>query len=238
MGQTTVASATPVPSPAPVASPTAAIPPGPAAPTPQQDATQIVAQQLNFARQAYTDKRYDSAIAGAKSVLMIDPNNSEATDLLARATKAQARARQKAAPTPRDFGSGEQVATTPAVPQIPVNPSPSPTPQPAATTATLHIHAVSEFPGGGTLMVFMGDHQKARHEFPSWGGIFRRRPERAPEFNQNVEVPAGTVSLRVYVTPGGRSAQLKPLSGNFTGGSTRVLEVRLSADGQADASLR
>ncbi len=227
------AATTPAP-PVQASPPPAAVTPPP---TPQPAATPIAAQQLEFARQAFTDKRYDAAVAAANAVLWIDPGNAEAASILSKAKAAQARARQKPAQTPRELRP-DQVAATPVIPTTPVSPSPSPPPTPAATTATLHVHAVSEFAGGGTLIVRLGDVEKTRYNFPGWGGLFRRRPDKPPEFNKYLEVPAGTLSLNVYVTPGGRSAQLKPVSGNFSGGGSRVLEVRLAADGQVDASLR
>jgi serine/threonine protein kinase len=217
-------------------------PPTPAEPTPAipaPEATPFAGQlQLDSARQALTDKRYDAAILAARSVTWLDPGNAEAADILAKATAAKAaRVRQKPAQTPREIRPGEQVAAIPAAPETPVGPSTSQPAPAAATTATLHVHAVSEFAGGGVLIVYVENRERTRYDFPGWGGLFHRRPEKLPELNRNLEIPVGTVSLRIHVAPGGQPAKVKPLSGNFIGGGSRLLEVRLSADGQVDANL-
>jgi serine/threonine-protein kinase len=230
--QTATADATPA-QPVPVT----AVPaePTPAAPTPE--ATPDVTRQLDFARRALDEKRYDIAMMAARAALVVDPGNAEANEIVTKAKAALARTRQKPAPTPREVRPGEQVAATPAVAETPAGPSASPPPA-AATTATLHVHFVSEFAGGGVLIVYVDNHEKTRYDFPGWGGIFHRRPKKIPEINRSLEIPAGTVSLRVHVAPTDQPAQVKPFSGNFTGGSSRLLEVRLSAEGRAEASLR
>jgi serine/threonine protein kinase len=233
---TQAAEATPA-QPVPVTPPPVAVAPEPT-PVVPQDATSITVQQLAVAHQAFAAKQYDGAVAAARSVLMIDPGNADANDILARATRAQARAKQKLAQTPREIRPGDQVAATPAAPETPVGPTASPPPPPAATTATLRVHAVTEFPGGGTLIVYVDNRERLREPLPSWGGFFRApKPERR-EINRNLEVPAGTVNIRVHVAPAKQPALVRNLSGNFTGGSTRPLEIQLSSAGKvAEPSL-
>ncbi|MEA2599923.1 MAG: eukaryotic-like serine/threonine-protein kinase [Acidobacteriota bacterium] len=236
--QSAAADARPV-QPVPVTPPPTPAEATPAVPQPEATpALPVASQQLDFARQALTDKRYDAAIAGAKSVLWIDPANAEATSILAKATKAQAHVRQKPVPAPHEIRPGEQVATTPAVPETPARPSASQLPSSVATTANLHVHLATEFPGGGVLIVYVDGREKLREDLPSWGSFFRAPKAERHYIDRNIEVPAGAVSIRVHVALPKRPAQVRPLSGNFTGGGSHPLEVQLSAAGQVDASLR
>jgi serine/threonine-protein kinase len=226
----------PVPSPAPAALST---PPAPAVPN--------VDTQLGFARQGLVARRYEAAIAGAQAVLMIDPGHAEAKQILARAQAAQNRARLKLAQTPHEPLPSETVAAvTPQ--QAPVTPVPRSASEPsspvAAATATLRVHFVCNFPDGGVLIVYVNDKEVTRiiaeGTRSGLGSLFHARKPAAPhDFSKSTDVPAGTSQVRVSVTPSGRAAIVKPMSGNFQGGGSRSLEVQLSADGQlADPSLR
>ncbi|MFY9826453.1 MAG: hypothetical protein WAM82_34135, partial [Thermoanaerobaculia bacterium] len=231
------AAPTPVPPPAvtPAASPAPATPETPAAPN--------LDTQLDFARKGMAAKRYDAAIAGAQAVLMIDPGNLEAKQVLARALAAQLRAKQRLAQTPHEPQPNETMAaTTPVIPVTAVPRSPGePSSQAAATTATLRVHFVCDFPDGGVLIVYVNDKEKARLTVEaSRGGFLRlRKSVQQHDTSKSIEVPAGTVQIRASVTPTGRAAIVRPMNGNFQGGVPRNLEVQLSADGTvSDPSLR
>jgi serine/threonine protein kinase len=228
-----------VPAPSPVPPP--AVTPA-ASPTPAALASPNLDTQLDFARKGWAAKQYEAAIAGAQAVLMIDPVNLEAKQILARAQAAQNRARQKLAQTPREPQPNETLAAPPPViPVTSVTRTPAePSSQAAATTATLRVHFVSDFPEGGVLIVYVNGKEMARIVAEgSRGGLFQRRKPVQREFSRSIEeVAAGASQIRASVTPAGRAAIVKPMSGNFQGGGSRTLEVQLSADGQLDANLR
>ncbi|HEV3455830.1 MAG TPA: hypothetical protein VHG32_04680, partial [Thermoanaerobaculia bacterium] len=50
-------------------------------------------------------------------------------------------------------------------------------------------------------------------------------------------LPSGNAEIRVYVTPQGSAAVVRTLSGNVSGGATRRLDVKLTADGDVAAQL-
>jgi hypothetical protein len=196
---------------------------------------------MDFAQRSLTAKRYDSAIAGAQAVLMIDPGNLEAKKLLARAQYLQNRAKQRLAQTPSEPLPNETVAaTTPVIPVTAVTKTPPA--QPAATTASLHVHFVCDFPDGGVAIVYVNEKEKARLPVEASRGGFLglRKSVQHGDAGKSVEdVPAGTVPIRVSVTPAGRKAIVKSMTGNFQGGVPRNLEIHLSADGQlGEPSLR
>jgi serine/threonine protein kinase len=232
------------PAPVPAPAPTPASSPPTASGTPSAP---NVDTQLDFAHKNLVARRWDAAIAGAQSVLMIDPANQEAKVILAKAQGAQSRARQKLAPTLREPQPNETMAA--ATPQqAPVTPAPRSSgdaaSQAAAATATLRVHFVCNFPDGGVLIVYVNDKEVTRiiaeGTRSGLGNLFHARKPAAPhDFSKSTDVPAGTSQVRVSVTPSGRAAIVKPMKGNFQGGVSRSLEVQLSADGQlADPSLR
>ncbi|HSS75505.1 MAG TPA: serine/threonine-protein kinase, partial [Thermoanaerobaculia bacterium] len=230
--------------PAPVAAVTPAAPLPAASPTPTPSSTPAAPNldtQLDFAHKGLAAKKWEIAIAGAQAVLMIDPANVEAKSILTRAQAAQLRAKQKLAQTPREPQPNETVAAT-TTPVIPVTTVVRTTPaQPVATTAYLRVHFVCDFPDGGVLIVYVNDKESARLLVEaSRGGFLRLRKTGQPhDASKSIEVPAGTNPIRISVTPTGRAALVKTMSGNFQGGGSRSLEIYLSADGQlGDPSLR
>ena len=194
--------------------------------------------QLQLARQAVVEKRFAEAMTAATAVLQISPGQPEATDLLAKAQAgAQALARKRAQkPVPGSKeGVVEPVATVPAA--GPEEPAPIVPPASESKEATLLVSLFSQYPRG-TMIVYVNK-EKVLNEpfrFVERGSLFRSRT--APgEIRRAVTVPAGTSSVRVYVTPEGKAAQVKSLSGNFPGGGSRSLEIRLSETGVMTAQL-
>jgi len=227
--------------PAPTPTPPPAVTPAASA-TPAAIAPPNVDTQLDFARKNSAAKRWDAAIAGAQAVLMLEPGNVEARQILTRSQAAQIRARQKLAQTPHEPQPNETLAaTTPVIPVTTVTRNPGDLSTPAATTATLRVHFVSDFPDGGVLIVYVNDKEKARLTVEaSRSGFLRlRKSEQPHDASKSIEVPAGTSQIRASVTPGGRAAIVRPMNGNFQGGVSRTLEIHLSADGQVgESSLR
>jgi serine/threonine protein kinase len=234
----TAAVAVPVPSPAPPPAVTPA-----ASPTPSVQASPNFDAQLDFATKSFAAKRWDAAIVGAQAVLMIDPGNLEARQILLKALSAQNRARQKLAQTPHEPQPSETVATTtPVLPVTPITKSPAePSTQAAATTASLRIHLVSDFSDGGVIIVSVSGKEVMRKNFAGSrrGSFFSRKSDEKRDFNWPFEVPAGAATVHVHVAPAGKAAFVRDFPFNFTGGTSHAVEIQLSPDGQVgEASLR
>jgi hypothetical protein len=224
-------------------------PPVPAAPTPVPTpapqplpATPDVTRPLEFARQAYTEKQYPSAIAAAEGALMVDPGNVEARRILAKSQAALRRQRQAQTP-PLALLPNETVAAVTPVPSAttPSTRSPGETSSPAAaTTASLRIHLVSDFPDGGVLIFSVNGKEVARKNFAGSSrglNIFRpRKPAERRDLSLPFEVPAGGTTVRIYVAPTEKPAFVKDYSVNFTGGSSHAVEIQVSAEGKVSES--
>jgi hypothetical protein len=122
----------------------------------------------------------------------------------------------------------------PAPSSPPVRPPP---PAAVPTDAKLQVHLFSE-QSSGILMVYLGDKQLMRDEFDfsEKKNLFWRIPGQG-FVDQAFTIPAGTVHLRVYVTPTGQRARVQEISGNFPGGIQRRLNVKLDKDGNLTAEL-
>ncbi len=190
---------------------------------------------LGRARQAVVDKQLDLAAAEAHGVLTLDAANADAAAILAALPKPQEPA-AKAPPKPT------RVARTPppaprsaAQPAAPIAPPVAPAPVP--TDAKLAVHLYSQ-QSSGILMIYLGDKQLMRDpfDFSEKESLFRRKPGEG-YVDQTFTLPAGAVTLRVYVTPTGQRARVQTLSGNLPGGSQRRLSIQLDRDGNLTAHL-
>ena len=196
-------------------------------------AQQETATALSAARQALTDQRYTDAIGLINTVLQKEPANTEASQLLAEAKKQQELQRQRAAqarPKPQ--------ATPPAVAG---QPGPQTTPAPSETAPAapqgvqgvqLAISLVSEA-SDGTLMIRANGAtilKTTRFTVPRRG--IRRQQAGPARLDRTAEIPAGPTTLQVYVTLPDQAARVKTLEGNFAGGSSHHLDIRVSADGE------
>ncbi|HEX3555357.1 MAG TPA: protein kinase, partial [Thermoanaerobaculia bacterium] len=236
--RTAAAGAHPVQSvPVPPAPAPAPIPVQPAPLAPPASVAEIVAARLGSAREFYAQKHYDAAITAANAALTFDPANAEARQILTRSQTILNRRQHPALPrTP--LPSETVAAATPAVPSTPLPRSPGESASPAVpTTATMRVHLVSDFPDGAVLTVYVNDKQMAQIKLEASRHFLSRIPPPHDRY-QTIDVPAGMAEIRAYVAPSGRAAILKTVTGNFTGGSSRSLEVQLSAQGQVGASLR
>ncbi len=122
----------------------------------------------------------------------------------------------------------------------PVAPAPAPIetvePEEAAPqTATLRISIQSDMPGLASVRVHVNGRNVFQGSVGEKGNLMRKG--KGGRVDAGSEVPAGNASVEVWVTPPGRPAERFPVSGNFPGGSTRTLSIRLSASGQAGVSL-
>jgi hypothetical protein len=148
---------------------------------------------------------------------------------------AQARARDRAL---KAKATEVPAAPPPAAP-APVEAPPA-TPAPAVAVpsdATVTIDFFSEV-SEGVLTIYAGDRQIVRRPFSFVKSIgFLRKERISGGFQDNRKIPAGDTSFRVYVTLPGKPTRPLTLSGNFPGGSTRVLRVQLDARGDGTATL-
>ena len=194
--------------------------------------------KLMEAQQAMTAHRYDDALAAANAALALDPANPQAQQILADARAAQERARRAAANANRPSRRGQETtaasqptpADTPA--RTPARSSQGPA-APTAQGATLQISFVADTPA--LAFVYIGPNQIFRKSVGERGGLLHHA--KGGQAEGNAPVTSGSVELRVYVTPSGQKAWNKNISGNFPGGGSRTLEIRVSAAGVPSAEL-
>jgi tetratricopeptide (TPR) repeat protein len=193
---------------------------------------QIVAY-LEEARNAYENERYADAAKAAGSVLALDPVNADALKVKGDAEAAQARLRQqKARSTP---GKSQ----TPQTQAAGVTPNPEAIPSPAepdrgaaSQTARLRISVHAEM-SEVSVMIRLKNRSIFSETFRS-GSRFRRG---SVDVERTIELAAGINDLQVFVTPGGKAAEVVSRSGNFPGGESRTLLIRVTGSGPASVNL-
>jgi serine/threonine protein kinase len=203
----------------------------------QTQASQV-AVWLGSANQALTAQSWDAALAAATTVLNLEPANAEARAIVVKAQEGLAhKNRQRPAPAPRAPRPGQEVAAATPVPsEAPAAARPAP---PAArtepTSATVRIHFHSEVPEV-TVIVYANKKEIFRKD-SGGGGLFHHAQEPV-DVTESKTVPAGTVEFLVSVTPHGRAAIGQKHAGNFLGGASRDLEIRLTGPKDLDVRLR
>ena len=101
--------------------------------------------------------------------------------------------------------------------------------------ATLFVDFHSEFPQG-TLIVRVDGNNIVNESFKSGGRSFLRRRTGSVSFRRPAPpLSPGVHEFQVHVTPEGGKGVVKSLSETIQSGSTNILNVRLSASGQAVA---
>ena len=195
---------------------------------------------LAGARQALDRGQYDLAAADARSALLLDPANAGAQAVLAALPKprelappAAPAAGKPAAPRP------QRLARAPAASPVPLLSLPVRTPAivPVPADAKLDVHLRTDI-SAGILMVFVNEKEAMRDEFDfsKKKGFFGRQPGRG-DVDETLTVPAGMVAIRVYLTPEGKPARVRDLSGSFSGGASRRLNIHLDRDANLTARL-
>ncbi|MFP3941516.1 MAG: hypothetical protein ACLF0P_14550, partial [Thermoanaerobaculia bacterium] len=204
-----------------------------------------VIQDLERARIASGEGRWEDAQEAAWTVLAVEPDNEEAEEIarqadaalerIARRRETEARARQA------QQGREAPVAEAPAA-EEPVEPESEPLPAEAEATgaarrARLDLEFYSAVPEG-VLTLYYEQEQLARepYRFYRREGLFRNVPA-AGTVEDQYTVPSGAATLRVLVALPGRPAMSRILEGNFPGGATRRLSVRLEDDYTLTARL-
>jgi tetratricopeptide (TPR) repeat protein len=207
-----------------------------------------VAKGLFQASEALSRNRYAEAETAANTVLEIDPDNQEATEIVTaveegRARQEEERRRRLAARRARQQAASSSAAAAPP----PREPTAQPTagaPPPAAppagqTTTTLTVGFSSQRPEG-TLTLFVGEEQLLREpfRFVRRKGFLRSEAYEGQLSFGPFEIKPGATRLRVYVYLAGRPALAEILDAEIAAGSARHLEVTFSEDEVLSARLR
>jgi hypothetical protein len=107
-------------------------------------------------------------------------------------------------------------------------------PEPVSQVATLRVSVDSAL-GGVSVMVYAGSDKLFQKVVGERGGLLRKG--KAGHLDGSFPIAPGQANLRVYVTPPGQKSLTKSVPGSFTGGQSRLLEVRLGSDSQLDVAL-
>jgi hypothetical protein len=106
--------------------------------------------------------------------------------------------------------------------------------EPVSQVATLRVSFDSAL-GGASVMVYAGNDKLLQESVGERGGLLRKG--KAGHLDRSYQLAPGQANLRVYVTPPGKKSMPKSVAGSFTGGQSRVLEIRLSSDAQLTVVL-
>jgi serine/threonine protein kinase len=196
----------------------------------------LVVDHLVAAQQAMDNRRFEEALVSADAALALDPGNTSAQEIRTAALSGQARLKERQAKQQRDRRATprEEVASNTTAPE----PEPLPTTaaeEPAPQTASLHISFQSDMPGVATVMVHVDGRNKLQTKVGGKGRFLRKGS--GGRVDRTVEVQAGDAQIKVWVTAPGEVAKLITREGNFPGGSSRSLDIRLSEAGQASVNL-
>ena len=210
-----------------------------------EDRADRVSQDLEEARIASGEGRWEDAQEAAWTVLAVEPDNEEAGEIareadaalerIARRREAEARAQE--AQEARE----DRVAEAPAAEEPETSRSEPLRAEAEATGADRQAHLDLRFYSAvpeGVLTVYYEQEQLARepYRFYRREGLFRNVPAAGTVEDQYI-VPSGAATLRVLVALPGRPTISRVLEGNFPGGATRRLNVRLEDDHTLTARL-
>jgi hypothetical protein len=188
-------------------------------------------QMMRNARYAFAEKRYSDALASAKGVLALEPANDDAKRVLAEATSAikRMRERQQAA---------EAAALVPVVaPVAEAPPAPAVDPE-ALKQSELQIDFASER-SEGVLTIYVGDRQILREPFRFLRRTgFLAREKTSGTIQAVRRLASGPQTLRVYVALPNQATRAISLQGTLPGAATTRLEIRVTANGVTTAQLR
>ncbi len=195
-----------------------------------------IAGYLKMGTDALTDERYADAVKAADLALAGDAANVEALRIKTEAEAGLARLRQQKARSSQARTPVPQVAV--ATPQPEASPPPE---EPVKTaenqTSRLRLSVQSEVPDV-TVMIRLKNRAIFSETFrtSARGGVFRRATG-GVDAERALELPAGINNLQTFVTPKGKAAVVVSRSGNFPGGETRTLHVRVSESGSVSVNL-
>jgi len=206
-----------------------------------QENGELAGQQLRelgdhvlLAQQALVGGRFDVALAESEAALLLKPDHAGAQAIrsaaqggLRQQEQAMKRRQQRATRT-------TETVTPPVTPE----PAPAETAAPeeaAPQTANLRIHFQSDMPGVASIRVHVNGKSFYTGTVGEKGGILRKG--KGGRADGGGDLPAGNAVIEFWVTPPGAKAEHQTRSGNFPGGSTRSLEIHLTAAGLISVSL-
>jgi len=192
---------------------------------------------LQSSQQAMEARRWDDAVTAATAGLALDPADANLQKALADAQTGQTRARERALAAARSPKKGQpEIAAAQPMPSPAQTPRESRPVEPVSREATLRMTFESEL-SGATVIVYVGATKVWQASIADRGG-FLHRNKGGGNSDKSVQVPAGNTELKVYVTPPGQAARLKTISGNFPGGGSRTLVIRLPESKEPSVELR
>jgi tetratricopeptide (TPR) repeat protein len=201
-----------------------------------------IAAFLDEGKAAFENGRYANAVTAAGKALALDANNADALQIKSEAETALVRLRQQKARTApgRTPTPGNPVAAE-STPQPQAAPSPV---EPAAAesqTSRLRIYVHSDLPEV-TVIVRRANKEIFRQTFRAAsrggiGGMLGRRAAGGIDIERVVDVPAGVNDFQVFVTPKKKAAAVVSRGGNFPGGGSRTLVIRVDGAGTVSVNL-
>jgi predicted Ser/Thr protein kinase len=190
-----------------------------------------VYDEIETARAALARGRLREADEALERARLIDPDNPLVADVQSRLWLAR---QPKAAPEPE---IDEMAARPPPPPKIEAQVIPLERPV-VSTVATIELDFFSALPRG-VVTIYEGQRQIYKEAFRFYE---RRRllPPKAAtgSLHGKLEMAAGDISWRVYLSLPGQETQVVPVDGTLRGGGRHVLRMRVSAEGQFTAELQ
>jgi serine/threonine-protein kinase len=179
-------------------------------------------------RAALARNRRREAVQLAIQALELDPERPEAVQLLSRARAPQPRSRRAvaAAPPPTPTPAPTQPSAPEAAPQPDQN-----------LPATLRLDFFSHLSKG--VLTIYADRQQILLEpfrFVKRSSPLRRKGV-SGRLERELELPAGTATLRIYVAAQGRATQTTTLPVRLQPGRVGVLRIAISESGETSVDL-
>ena len=197
---------------------------------------------LEEGRAALEENRLGVAGKIATQVQELDPERPEIQEfaLEVETATAEAEARRKAQRVPSP-ARAQPPTPQPLVPaeQIPTAPEPGPTPAAPVPTgpADLRIDLFSHAPRG-VLTIYDEQNQLLRQpfRFVEKSGFLKRKGI-SGRLESSIQIQPGRTTLRIYVSVEGKEPKLVTLPTTMRPGTTRVLRIEVSKDGETKAYL-
>jgi len=189
---------------------------------------------LKVARYAFAERRYGDAIRAANAVLEGDAANDEARKIVADSERVLRRMRERQdAIAEAQRAERQEPAEAERSVAAPVQPRPQ-----VSREAQVQIEFASD-KSEGVLTIYAGDRQILREpfRFVRRTGLLAREKV-SGTISAVRKVPAGALTLRVYVALPGIATRAISLEETIEGGASRLLEIRVDSAGNASAVLR
>lgn len=212
--------------------------------TARREAWQLeVSEQLAAGWRSLSDGRIRDARQFADLAIGLDPMSLEAPELIARVEEERARiaARRRATPTPPPAPPPEETAEEPVERVVESQPVAVAEPAPVPTTGFLVVR-LETARSPGVLTVYSGETQvfRERFRFTEKKGFLRSLAAKpgGGTLEEALEMDAGDLQLRVYVSLKGGASQAFRLQGELVGGTRRTLLVTVDEGGTARTALQ